>query len=186
MRSEKLFRPFIRPMFNSHCGGIRLDEVSLMKRIGALLLCGILLLPAAGASAPLAGLAPRRWPGDGKSRSAGISGLAGTAFDPRSGGPGCSMSRQGSPLRMRSALSLMCLKRMPQPWAGQQGRAISLAWEMEPMRQAALSPGRNLPLSSGDRREHPRYRSKDSSVLGTPALCRNGRGMLCSGASRPG
>ena len=67
MRSEKLFRPFIRPMFNSHCGGIRLDEVSLMKRIGALLLCGILLLPAAGAS--------------------GISGLAGTAFDPRSGGP---------------------------------------------------------------------------------------------------
>ena len=23
MRSEKLFRPFIRPMFNSHCGGIR-------------------------------------------------------------------------------------------------------------------------------------------------------------------
>lgn len=50
MRSEKLFRPFIRPMFNSHCGGIRLDEVSLMKRIGALLLCGILLLPAAGAS----------------------------------------------------------------------------------------------------------------------------------------
>ena len=68
MRSEKLFRPFIRPMFNSHCGGIRLDEVSLMKRIGALLLCGI---------------------------------------------PGCSMSRQGSPLRMRSALSLMCLKRMP-------------------------------------------------------------------------
>ena len=50
MRSEKLFRPFIRLMFNSHCGGIRLDEVSLMKRIGALLLCGILLLPAAGAS----------------------------------------------------------------------------------------------------------------------------------------
>ena len=67
MRSEKLFRPFIRPMFNSHCGGIRLDEVSLMKRIGALLLCGILLLPAAG--------------------QPGISGLAGTAFDPRSGGP---------------------------------------------------------------------------------------------------
>ena len=54
------------------------------------------------------------------------------------------------------------------------------------MSQAALSPGRNLPLSSGDRREHPRYRSKDSSVLGMPALCRNGRGMLCSGASRPG
>lgn len=50
MCSEKLFRPFIRLMFNSHCGGIRLDEVSLMKRIGALLLCGILLLPAAGAS----------------------------------------------------------------------------------------------------------------------------------------
>ena len=44
MCSEKLFRPFIRLMFNSHCGGIRLDEVSLMKRIGAL------LLPAAGAS----------------------------------------------------------------------------------------------------------------------------------------
>ena len=59
MRSEKLFRPFIRPMFNSHCGGIRLDEVSLMKRIGALLLCGILLLPAAGASGP---------PGEGRQR----------------------------------------------------------------------------------------------------------------------
>lgn len=72
MRSEKLFRPFIRLMFNSHCGGIRLDEVSLMKRIGALLLCGILLLPAAGASGTLGRPGqPRRWPGDGKSRSAG-------------------------------------------------------------------------------------------------------------------
>ena len=87
MRSEKLFRPFIRPMFNSHCGGIRLDEVSLMKRIGALLLCGILLLPAAGASGT-------PWPAwaaealaSGKVGQPGISGLAGTAFDPRSGGP---------------------------------------------------------------------------------------------------
>ena len=84
MRSEKLFRPFIRPMFNSHCGGIRLDEVSLMKRIGALLLCGILLLPAAGAS----GLGSRgAGLGTGKVGQPGISGLAGTAFDPRSGGP---------------------------------------------------------------------------------------------------
>ena len=81
MRSEKLFRPFIRLMFNSHCGGIRLDEVSLMKRIGALLLCGILLLPLAGLGSRGAGL------GTGKVGQPGISGLAGTAFDPRSGGP---------------------------------------------------------------------------------------------------
>lgn len=89
MRSEKLFRPFIRPMFNSHCGGIRLDEVSLMKRIGALLLCGILLLPAARSFRhPLAGLGSRgAGLGTGKVGQPGISGLAGTAFDPRSGGP---------------------------------------------------------------------------------------------------
>ena len=129
MRSEKLFRPFIRPMFNSHCGGIRLDEVSLMKRIGALLLCGILLLPAAGAS--------------------------GT------------------------------------PWPAWAAEALAWGREKSVSRAFLATPGqrltgRNLPLSSGDRREHPRYRSKDSSVLGTPALCRNGRGMLCSGASRPG
>lgn len=72
MCSEKLFRPFIRLMFNSHCGGIRLDEVSLMKRIGALLLCGILLLPAAGASGtPWPAWAAEALAGDGKSRSAG-------------------------------------------------------------------------------------------------------------------
>ena len=80
MRSEKLFRPFIRLMFNSHCGGIRLDEVSLMKRIGA---------PGRRSFRhPLAGLGSRgAGLGTGKVGQPGISGLAGTAFDPRSGGP---------------------------------------------------------------------------------------------------
>ena len=86
MCSEKLFRPFIRLMFNSHCGGIRLDEVSLMKRIGALRYSA-----APGRRSfrhPLAGLGSRgAGMGTGKVGQPGISGLAGTAFDPRSGGP---------------------------------------------------------------------------------------------------
>ena len=112
MRSEKLFRPFIRPMFNSHCGGIRLDEVSLMKRIGALLLCGILLLPAAGASGtpwPAWAAEALAW-GREKSVSRAFLASPGQRLTRGQRWPGCSMSRQGSPLRMRSALSLMCLK----------------------------------------------------------------------------
>lgn len=96
MRSET-FRPFIRPMFNSHCGGIRLDEVSLMKRIYALLLCGILLLPAGASGTPWPAWAARRWPGDGKVGQPGISGLAGTAFRPAERRPGCSMRSAGRP-----------------------------------------------------------------------------------------
>ena len=187
MRSEKLFRPFIRLMFNSHCGGIRLDEVSLMKRIGALLLCGILLLPAAGASGtpwPAWAAEALAW---GREKSVSRAFLA---------SPGQRLTRgavarllyesAGQPAAHEECPFSDVSEKDAAAVGWQQGRAISLAWEMEPMSQAALSPGRNLPLSSGDRREHPRYRSKDSSVLGTPALCRNGRGMLCSGASRPG
>ena len=188
MRSEKLFRPFIRLMFNSHCGGIRLDEVSLMKRIGALLLCGILLLPAAGASGtpwPAWAAEALAW---GREKSVSRAFLA---------SPGQRLTR-GAVARLlyESAGQPAAHEECPFSdvsekdaaavgWAG-RARAISTGVEMEPMSQAALSPGRNLPLSSGDRREHPRYRSKDSSVWGPPALCRNGRGMLCSGASRPG
>ena len=186
MRSEKLFRPFIRPMFNSHCGGIRLDEVSLMKRIGALLLCGILLLPAAGASGtpwPAWAAEALAW---GREKSVSRAFLA---------SPGQRLTR-GAVARLlyESAGQPAAHEECPFSdvsekdaaavgWAAGQGYLTGVGdGTYEPGRP----PGRNLPLSSGDRREHPRYRSKDSSVLGTPALCRNGRGMLCSGASRPG
>ena len=187
MRSEKLFRPFIRPMFNSHCGGIRLDEVSLMKRIGALLLCGILLLPAAELPAPLAGLGSRgAGLGTGNVGQPGISGLAGTAFDrgavarllyESAGQPAAHEECPFSDVSEKDAAAV--------GWAAGQGYLTGVGdGTYEPGRPVTLAGICRYPLETGGntRGTGPRTRA----FLGTPALCRNGRGMLCSGASRPG